>query len=380
MKKLTTKALVIAVAAGSAHMAQAADNLGDALKETKASGAFNLRYEDVDLQGGSALTLRSRITVSTGTVGKFSAVAGFEDVRDILGVDDKSGIADPEVTEVDQAYLQYKSGDSTVKLGRQVIALDNQRFVGHVGWRQDRQTFDALNYTDSFGEDFNVNLSYVYKYNRIFAEAADFDANTFLLNASYTSVIGKLTGSAYLLDNRDNAAPANNSDTLGLRLTGSIKGDLPINYVAEYALQDAGVFDADYLRLEVGSKFSGLSVNLGYESLGSDSANGVSYGFSTPLATLHAHNGWVDSFLGTPTSGLTDAFLSLSGKIGPVSLVGVYHDFGTDVGSGSASEIDLQASVSLGGGVTSALKYADIDGDTLTADNTRVWLSFSYGF
>ncbi|WP_246283085.1 alginate export family protein [Marinifaba aquimaris] len=53
-------------------------------------------------------------------------------------------IADPESTEVDQALLQYKGKSWTTKLGRQIIALDGQRFVGHVGWRQDSQTFDAL--------------------------------------------------------------------------------------------------------------------------------------------------------------------------------------------------------------------------------------------
>jgi hypothetical protein len=45
---------------------------------------------------------------------------------------------------LDQGYLQYAKDDLTVKFGRQVIILDNYRYVGHVGWRQDRQTFDAL--------------------------------------------------------------------------------------------------------------------------------------------------------------------------------------------------------------------------------------------
>ena len=42
----------------------------------------------------------------------------------------------------------------------------------------------------------------------------------------------------------------------------------------------------------------------GYELLGSD---GVTVAFSTPLATLHAFEGWADKFLATPAAGITDS-------------------------------------------------------------------------
>ena len=42
--------------------------------------------------------------------------------------------------------------------------------------------------------------------------------------------------------------------------------------------------------------------------LGSDGGN---YGVMTPLATLHAHNGFADRFLVTPDQGLEDLFVSL---------------------------------------------------------------------
>lgn len=383
MKSLTIKALVLAVAAGSTHMAQAADTIAEALKETKASGAFNLRYEDVDNSAltSDGLTLRSRITLTTGSVNNFSAVVGFEDVRDILGIDDEGGlIPDPEVTEVDQAFIQYKAGDATLKLGRQMIALDNQRYVGHVGWRQDRQTFDALRYTHKVSDTFNVDLSYVYKYNRIFAETADFDADTFLLNAAYTTSIGKLTGYAYLLDNNDNDAAANNSDTYGLRFTGSTKGDTKFLYTAEYAMQSADDFDADYILLEGGVTFSGVTAKLGYEVRESDEG---AYGFATPLATGHAFNGWTDVYLAPGNDGLEDLYVSLAGKAGPVSLIARYHDYDSDEGStDKGSEIEFQASMKLGAGVTGALKYASYSqGDVGTvADRDKLWLSFGYSF
>ena len=124
--------------------------------------------------------MRSRLTYQSGSYHNFSTVIEFEDSRTVLGVDDfndtngknaglRSVIADPETTELDQGYLQYKSGAFTAKLGRQVITFDGHRFVGHVGWRQDRQTFDAasLNYKK---DDVTFTYAYVDKRNRIFGK------------------------------------------------------------------------------------------------------------------------------------------------------------------------------------------------------------------
>jgi hypothetical protein len=52
-------------------------------------------------------------------------------------------IADPENAEINRLQLQYRTPDLTVTLGRQRINLDDQRWVGSVGWRQNEQTFDA---------------------------------------------------------------------------------------------------------------------------------------------------------------------------------------------------------------------------------------------
>ncbi len=135
--------------AGAAVTVQAEENAA------KATLDMNLRYENVDqgAKDADALTLRTRLTYQTATVDNFSAVIEFEDSRVVAGMDDykfgpmdssnttDSVIADPETTELDQAFVQYKKDKFTAKVGRQVITLDGHRFVGHVGWRQDRQTF-----------------------------------------------------------------------------------------------------------------------------------------------------------------------------------------------------------------------------------------------
>ncbi len=46
-------------------------------------------------------------------------------------------IADPYVNELDQLWISYAGiPDTLIKGGRQVIQLDDQRFIGNVGWRQ----------------------------------------------------------------------------------------------------------------------------------------------------------------------------------------------------------------------------------------------------
>ena len=54
-------------------------------------------------------------------------------------------VPDPEAYELNRAHLTNTSiANTTITLGRQRINIDDQRFVGNVGWRQNEQTFDAL--------------------------------------------------------------------------------------------------------------------------------------------------------------------------------------------------------------------------------------------
>lgn len=48
-----------------------------------------------------------------------------------------------------------------------------------------------------------------------------------------------------------------------------------------------------------------FTIGVGYEELGGDG----SHAFQTPLATLHAFNGWADVFLTTPNDGLQDMYV-----------------------------------------------------------------------
>ncbi len=398
-------AIAGAVASSFSSVAVAVEgaDITEALTNGKAYADFRLRYEFVDqdnaLDNAKGMTLRSRLGYKTGEVSGFSAGIEFEDSRTVLGVDDyndtnghnageNSVIADPETTELDQAYIQYKNDLVTAKAGRQVITMDNHRFVGHVGWRQDRQTFDGYSLKVTPMNNLSLDYAYLEQRNRIFGEEKDIDSKDHLLNASYKTPFGKLTGYAYLLE--EDTAAETSYDTYGVRFSGKadVNSDLKALYTLEYATQDAessgADADADYMNLEAGAVFKGVTAKLGYEVLGSDDGD---YGFSTPLATLHKFNGWSDQFLATPDEGLVDMSLTVSGKLAGLKLAAAYHEFEADDASSTVddlgSELDLLVSKKFtdnySGGVKYAMYSAGDDGAG-KVDTDKAWLWVSAKF
>jgi len=391
MKHLTYQALLFCLAAATAPITYAANTINEAFKETKVSGAFNFRYENVgdDFGNDELLSLRSRLTFTTGAYKGFSLLAELEDVTHVLGVDGPLPgpfEVDQEVTEVDQSYIQFKNDTVSAKLGRQVMVFDNQRFIGSLGWRQDHQTFDAASVKFQPIKGLNVDLAYLFQRNRIFGEEADARSSDTILNSSYNTPVGKIVGYVYLLDDelRDEQ-----SDTVGLRFTGSRGEKNKLLYTLEYADQsitDSGIdFDTDYLFAEIGGTVSGITGKLGYEKLSSDDGNAS---FTTPLGTVHAFHGCADVFIGgnfNPAAlpdGIVDTYLSLAGEIAGVKLTAVYHDYEADEGSDSyGSEWNFLAAKSFENGVSAGLKYADYSDDGfLESDKDVFWAWTSYSF
>jgi hypothetical protein len=364
--------------------------------KAKASIDLNLRYETVDQDNAkkdaSALTLRTRLNYTSASYNGFSAALEVEDSRQ-LGVDDYndtvgnnteySVIADPETTELDQAYVQYKKEGVTAKVGRQVLTLDNHRYVGHVGWRQDRQTFDAATITYAALDNIKMSYSYINKRNRIFSNEKDFDAKDHLLNIAYKTNYGKLTAYSYLLEVDEGTA--NSLDTFGVSFNG--KKD-KFSYSAEFATQDsksgATDYSASYMAIQGGYSFDAVTLKLGAEVLGSDDSI---YGFSTPLATLHKFNGWADQFLGTPKEGLVDLYASVSGKAFGGGWTVTIHDYSADESTDTVddlgSEINAVYAKKFAKNYKVGLKYAAYSAGDSTAgkvDTDKIWLWVSAKF
>ena len=150
---------------------------------TEGSAALNFRYryEYVDQDGFSkeakASTLRSRLTFSSAVYSGTSFLLEFDDVSTV-GSDDYNStsngntgfpvVADPEGTQINQAYLKYGAHGAAGTLGRQRILHGNQRFVGGVAWRQNEQTFEGLRATYDSGKGLSMDYAYIDTVNRIF--------------------------------------------------------------------------------------------------------------------------------------------------------------------------------------------------------------------
>jgi hypothetical protein len=380
----------------------AADTLEQAVRESDFLFDLRVRYEGVGQDGiaeeAEALTSRLRAGFQTAPLKKTALLVEGVWIEDL--VDDYNSttngqtqfpvVADPsDFAAINRFAIINKSlENATLTFGRQRIVLDDSRFVGNVGWRQNEQTFDAVRAQLGSGK-LKADLSYVDQVNRVFgpdSPAGRWHGDVVLANVSQTLPIGTLTFFDYFIDLDD--AITQSSNTLGARLTGSKKlGTIGGTYILSYGYQeDAGrnpvTFTDDYYLLEGGLNFTKIGVGLGYEVLGSDGTTS----FQTPLATLHAFQGWADKFLTTPVAGIEDSYLKLSypmGKRGAftnISAVAFFHDFSAERGSTHfGSELDLQL-IARTEKMVLTLKYSDYRADQLLTDTDKLWLSVDYSF
>jgi len=360
-----------------------------------------LRYEDVDdssvKDDADALTARIRLGYLTPDFNGFKGFAEIESTTPLGDRDynDKRGhgtghsvIADPDNNELNRAWISYSGFDDTlIKLGRQRIVLDNARFVGNVGWRQNEQTYDALTVVNTSLPETQIILSYVSNIKDILGTHSEADAPVF--NVKYSGLpFGDVTAYGYFIDVAESGAT--DRDTLGLRFNGSTKvsDDLSVLYTAEYAQQDidrAGSTseDANYYLLEGGVKFAGITAKLSHEvQEGNDGQ--IDASFKTPLGTNHAFNGWADQFLGTPNDGLEDTFLTLSTKVSGIKLMAVYHDFEAEDSSVDyGDELDLVAVKKFNKNYKVLVKYATYSrGDAASgkSDTDKFWVQAEITF
>jgi len=389
--------LVLAMAAAPLAAAPvSADPVTEAIKDGEVSLSARYRYEFVDEDGipndAHASTIKTKLGYRTGRVSGFS---GFLEAENVTAVGSENfasptnnvanhpGVADPTETEINQAYIRYQGlADTDIKYGRQLFTLDNHRFIGHVGWRQNEQTFDAATVVNKSLADTTLTAGYIHNVNRLVSEAAgvagDHGMQSGIFNARYDGLsAGSLTAYSYLLDY--DSLDAKSTSSYGLRFTGGtgLSDTVKALYTLEYAQQsdyadNPSSFDTDYYLVEGGASVSGVTFKVGHEMLGSDDGTAS---FETPLATLHAMNGWTDKFLGTPDNGLVDTYASIGGKAGDVKLMAIHHEFESDVGDlDYGSETGLLAVKPLNDTYTLGFKAASYRADDRKDDTDKAWL------
>jgi hypothetical protein len=378
------------------------------------------RYEFADVDGldvSHAWTFRERLGLKTTAWNGFSALVEGEFSQ--AAVDDYNGgapgadpfdpanspILDPETNELNQAYLQYEGFDTTARVGRQKVVYDNAAFIGDVGWRQNQQTYDAISLANKSIDGLTLNYAYLNQVNRIFGSDADaplslpttnvqdIAASAHLFNASYAGIEGlTLGGYAYIMNFEDVGAWDNN--TFGMSAKGDLLG---LTLYGELAWQDkAGVLgndDAMYAHASATKNLKTDSFDLGSLTLGVEHLDA---GFKTPLATVHAFNGFADvtdaARISGAHNGLTDVYVSHAIPIFfGIKWMNVLHAMGdNELTGGYGWEYDSVLTKKFDDHFTAIAKFAyfDSDGDDYTnnavadslPDATRVSVELNYTF
>lgn len=402
-------ALAAALAGTSAHAEEPSAGAGFAWLKDRVSlfGSLRYRYEFVDQDGfarkANASTLRSRLGAKLVFLDGFSFTVEGEDVLH-LGPehfnDTVNGrtafpvVADPQDLVLNRVFGSWRATDwLAIDAGRQAVNLDNQRFIGSVGWRQNDQTMDTAGVTLTPVEGVRVEARYVWRVNRIFGpdspQGVWSNNDIVILNGrARIGKFGEFGAYGYLLDIPN--APAASSQTYGLRFKGkrSVAAAVELLYWLEYAHQsDYGAnparFGLDYWKAETGLAAGGLSLKIGFERL--EGRDGIA--FQTPLATLHAQNGWADKFLTIPAAGLEDRYLDLLWRpqtgswLKNLTARFVYHDFDADRGGATyGREYDALLAWRTPWKVILTAKLARYEARSFSRDTTKFWLMLETAF
>jgi hypothetical protein len=397
-------AVLIALISGQA---QAAESLKEMFTQGKGGLSLRYRLENVDqdnfAKDAVASTIRARLNFKTADWNGWGLFAEYDFVQTIGWDDYNAGagntpdrgqypvVADPTGMDLNQVYVSWKpAAGSEFRAGRQRIIYDNARFVGNVGWRQNPQTYDGVSYRFKNEAGVDLQVAYIGHVNRIFGRdvaAGDQSVDIFTGNASKNlQGVGKLTAYIYDIDNEDSAAFS--TTTYGLRLNGKHKtGSTTLGYTVEYAHQNETAnnpvdYSANYWRFDLSATFGAVTPYIAYESLGGDVTRGGAM-FRTPLATLHAFNGWADKFLATPGAGLSDAMIGVKGKLGSWNWNVVYHDFEAESGNAKfGNELDASLATKFSKHYGVLFKAASFNADSSSSgvDTVKLWVQLTANF
>jgi hypothetical protein len=390
----------------------AADALADAITGGRLSLELRPRYADIWDAGvnerGHAWTMRSIVGWQTATFEDFRAVVEgiHTDVVDAHHITTDASqyyvdtlkyplLPDPRETDTNRVILEYLGlPDTRVRLGKQPIRLDNERFFSDVDFRQTPMLFNGLTAVNNSLPGTEMYAALVNRIRTVFATQAR--TRIWLLRVAYSPVPDQSVAVyGYGLNQPqiglDTDLADNSHEVFGLRAEGSVRTRLGLVglYTAEAAHQRhyAGgdpLIDANYWRLGGGlvwPRLVGLGARLDQEV---KTSHGGLYGFQTPFEDSYAFNGWALQFTSTPKTGLRDRWLSLRAQPGRFVLVAEVHRFGaTYNGLDYGNERDLRVAYAFMPSLTLKFQHARFRSGDPAADFydvTKTWLSLTYDY
>ena len=389
MKKTYTNSLIALFAVAGSASSVSADPVESFLDEQFKSleeavpGKFNInmrnRYEVFDLDNGNPAldrdgsSMRIRYGYTTPDFSGFTAMVEGETVTRLGGDHDDIHPLDDagDGTDLNQAWVKYANAEyGNVKVGRQIYALDDHRFIGHVGWRQNIQTFDAATGEFSGIDKLSVKAFYLAEQNAVNGTHNELDSTGGNVSYAFDKAF-KLTGFVYNIEGDESSNENASNLSYGVRATGAFDIDeVKFAYSASIAEQeDTGPsnlsYDASYYAADLAATFTNsITVGGGFEIMEG--------GFRTPLATVHKFNGFADALLPVAgfDNGLEDFYVYAGYKIpvgNGIAVKAIYHWFEAESGAASGQdggeEIDFVASYKVNDYLTLVSKYGDYDSD-----------------
>lgn len=365
-----------------------------------------LRFEQVAQQGfaedATAMTLRARAGVEATSGPLVATVIAQGNLALIGRYDDGLGggmagrplVADPENVALSVGQLQYRAPGLTLTAGRQRILLDDERFVGGVGFRQNGQSFDAMRAQWTLQKDLTLDLSYAWRVNSIWgiegrgARPRSVGGDNLFANLGWKTPIGTLSGFAYAIDQDEAAVQGYRLSSLsyGVRLAGSapVAEGATLGWQLSHARQqdhgrNPNDYRARYWLADATLGWRGWKLNAGHELLGADDGRPFT-SFQMPLGTNFKFQGWADRFLTTPPNGLRDLYvgggyaLPKLGALKAVTVSATWHRYRSDrLAIRYGEEWNLMAMARWNKTLIS-VRYADYRREAFAADTRKFWV------
>lgn len=362
---------------------------------------WNIRYrheqvrDNAFLRRAEADTLRLRLGWAPVLSHGFDALIEGEGVAELStrfnsganGNTAYPAVTDARSAQINQAWLGWTNARAGLRIGRQRLQIDDQRFIGASAWRQNEQTFDAVWGNAKLGAKTTLEGGWLGRVHRVagenaldpLARARELDGRA--LRVLHDAHLGKITAYSYWIEDRD--APGASSQTWGARWQGEHKfGGSTLGWLVESARQHgyakARVGGADYVHVMPSLAIGNTTWRIGQERLG----RGKGRSFQTPLATLHGFNGWADKFNVTPAEGLVDTYAGVQKKFNWGTRKGqlevVFHDFRAEHGPAYGQEWNASVALSIRPGLKALVKIADYKHINFSRDAQKLWFQLEW--
>lgn len=263
-------------------------------------------------------------------------------------------VADVPGSEINQLFLKYERDDWILKLGRQLLEVEDQRFIGSNSFWQNDQTFDSILSKKNILENSSLTYTYTNKVHRIWGDnnavssslsSPDMYGNQTEIRDVNTAWLGEHTLDShfiqgnlneldyskfvvYYYQHKNKSHKSESNTTYGLNHSFTYKsGRLGLKSKLEFAQQHQPEAPYDgllpYYLFDLNSAYNAQQLGVRIEALGTK--GGTSFIF--PLSSLHGFQGWADKFSVTPENGLIDSSLRFKFRKAPWRLEVRYHWF-----------------------------------------------------